>query len=118
MTLEIRKTFPRRIPCVAAAVMAIWLIPPASAQDKSLGGHVGFVLPLVTHAGGQTTNLGDNFSIGFPLGVTIKGKGRMAYDLELVPGIQDSPRKTTFTVHPGLVWSLGHNWSAVNASGV
>ena len=82
---------------------------PADAQTN-LGGHIGFVLPLVTHAGGNTTNIADNFSIGFPLGITFKGKGRMAYDLELVPGVQDTPRQTTFTVHPGLVWAVGHDF--------
>jgi hypothetical protein len=87
------------------------VVPAATAQDN-MGGHVGFVLPLVTRAGGQTSNLADNFSIGFPLGVTFKGKGRMAYDLELVPAIQGSPRKVNLTVHPGLVWGLGHNWAA------
>jgi hypothetical protein len=81
---------------------------PAGAQTN-LGGHIGVVLPLVTHAGGNTTNIADNFSIGFPLGVTFKGQGRMAYDLELVPGVRDTPRLTTFTVHPGLVWAVGHN---------
>jgi len=54
---------------------------PAAEGQTTVGGHVGFVLPLVTHAAGQTTNIADNFSIGFPLGVTFKGKGRMAYDL-------------------------------------
>ena len=76
------------------------------AQD-TLGGHIGFVLPLVTHAGGQTTNLADNFGIGFPVGITVKGSGRLAFDLEFVPFIQDSPRKTTVTVHPGLLYGIG-----------
>ena len=85
---------------------------PAAEAQTTLGGHVGFVLPLVTHAAGKTTNIADNFSIGFPLGVTFKGSGRMAYDLELVPGVQGTPRQTTFTVHPGLVWNVGHNFGA------
>ncbi len=104
-----RKTF-----WVAAAVLLMHgiLFTPSARADDNIGGHIGFVLPLVTHAGGQTTNLGDNFAIGFPLGVTFKGKGRMAYDLEFVPSIQDSPRKTSLTVHPGLVWGLGHHWAA------
>src|SRR5438093_98539 len=84
-------------------------IPAADAQTN-LGGHIGFVLPLVTHAAGTTTNIADNFSIGFPLGVTFKGKGRMAYDLELVPGVQGTPRVSTLTVHPGLVWAIGHDF--------
>jgi hypothetical protein len=78
-------------------MVGMWVmssIPAADAQTN-LGGHIGFVLPLVTHAGGNTTNIADNFSIGFPLGITFKGKGRMAYDLELVPGVQGTPRQTT-----------------------
>ena len=102
----------RRIMAAAAlAVSALALAPSAQAQ-VTLGGHVGFVLPLVTRAGGQTTNLADNFSIGFPIGVTFKGSGRTSFDLEFVPGVQDTPRKTTLTVHPGFVWSVGHNWGA------
>src|SRR5437660_9570166 len=85
--------------------------PAAKAQDR-VGGHIGFVLPLVTHAAGQTTTIADNFSIGFPLGVTFKGNGHMAYDLELVPGVRGTPRLTTLTVHPGLVWDVGNNIGA------
>ena len=90
---------------VAAAIM----IPSAHAQN--IGGHIGFVLPLVTHAGGQTTNLGDNFAIGFPFGVTFKSKGPMALDFEFVPAIQDSPRKTSLTIHPGVVYGVGHGFA-------
>ncbi len=97
----------------AATVLAMILpaVPAARAEDK-IGGHIGFVLPLVTRAGGNTTGLADNFSIGFPMGVTFKGNGNMAFDLELVPGVQATPRHTGLTVHPGLVWNLGHGWAA------
>jgi len=97
--------------CAAAAALLVVSVPVAHAQ-ANLGGHIGFVLPLVTHAGGQTTNISDHFSIGFPLGITFKGKGRMAYDLELVPGVQGTPRQTNLTVHPGFVWNVGHNFGA------
>ena len=36
----------------------------------------------------------------------------MAYDLELAPGVRGTPRLTTFTVHPGLVWDIGNNLGA------
>ena len=81
-----------------------------AAHAQSVGGHIGFVLPLVTQSGGQTTTLNDGFSIGFPFGVTFKGKGPMALDFEFVPTIQDSPRKTTLTVHPGVVYGIGHGF--------
>ena len=91
------------------AVLTMSRIPMAEAQT-SVGGHIGVVFPLVTHAAGTTTNIADHFSIGVPLGVTFKGKGRMAYDLELVPGVQGTPRLTNLTVHPGFVWSVGHSF--------
>ena len=87
----------------------------AQSQDgPTLGGHIGFVLPLVTHSGGQTINdTADQFSIGFPVGVTVKGRGRAAFDFELDPFINTArPRQTTLTVAPGIVWSLGHGFGA------
>ncbi len=88
--------------------------PQAQAQKgPTLGGHIGFVLPLVTHSGGQTiNNLADQFAVGFPVGITVKGSGRMAFDLELVPQINTTgQRLTTLTVHPGLIYSLGHGFA-------
>jgi hypothetical protein len=88
--------------------------PQAQAQKGlTLGGHIGFVLPLVTHSGGQTiNNLSDQFAVGFPVGVTFKGTGRLAFDLEFVPQINTAaPRLTTLTVHPGLLWNLGHGYT-------
>ena len=89
----------------------------AQAQEQkgpTLGGHIGFVLPLVTHSGGQTiNNLTQQFAVGFPVGITVKGSGRTAFDLELVPQINTTgTRITTLTVHPGLIYSLGHGWAA------
>ena len=78
-----------------------------SAQAQAIGGHIGFVLPLVTDTNGQTTTLADGFAIGFPVGVTVKGKGRFAFDMEFVPQIKDSPRNVTLTFHPGGLWSIG-----------
>lgn len=93
-----------------AVVMSLASAVPMAEAQANMGGHIGFVLPLVTRAEGQTTNLGDNFSIGFPVGITIKGRGRMAFDMELVSSIQNSPRTVTLTVHPGVVWGVGHGF--------
>jgi hypothetical protein len=99
---------------VALAMTLAGKMSFAQSQDgPTLGGHIGFVLPLVTTAGGQTTNLADQFSIGFPVGITVKGSGRMAFDLELDPFINTTgTRTTTLTVAPGLVWRLGRGWAA------
>jgi hypothetical protein len=87
-------------------------VPQAQAQKgPTVGGHIGFLLPLVTRSGGQTvSNLTEQFAVGFPVGITVKGTGRMAFDLEFVPQINTNPRQTTLTVHPGLIYSLGHGF--------
>jgi hypothetical protein len=111
---------------IVLAVLAATLAgraPLAQAQESSapqaqakkgptLGGHIGFLLPLVTHSGGQTiNNLTEQFAVGFPVGITVKGSGRTAFDLELVPQINTTgQRLTTLTVHPGLIYSLGHGF--------
>jgi len=89
--------------------------PQAQAQAKkglTLGGHIGFLLPLVTQSGGQTTSLADQPAVGFPVGITVKGSGRTAFDLEFVPQYNATgQRLTTLTLHPGLIYSLGHGYA-------
>ena len=84
----------------------------ASANAQiTVGGHVGFVIPWVTHAGGTTTTIADRFQIGFPIGVTFKGQGHLALDLEMVPSIASNPQTVSLTVDPGAVWSLSHGFA-------
>jgi hypothetical protein len=82
---------------------------PQAQEQKgpTLGGHIGFVLPLVTHSGGQTTSLGDAPAVGFPTGITVKGSGPMAFAQYNATGT----RQTTLTLHPGLIYGLGHGWA-------
>ena len=106
-TFNKRHAVSKQAVCITViAFVALVAVPMAQAQDN-IGGHIGFVLPLVTHAGGNTTTIADNFAIGFPMGVTFKGKGRMALELEFVPSVQDDPRQVSLLVHPGLVWGVG-----------
>jgi hypothetical protein len=86
-------------------------VSPASAQNR-VGGHMGFVLPLVSHANGTTTTISDDFVIGFPMGITVRKSDKFAFDLELVPNIQNDPLNVTLTVHPGVVAGLGNGWGA------
>jgi hypothetical protein len=98
----------------AIVLMAIFsgpFISVAAAQD-TLGGHIGFVLPLVTRANGTTTSISDDFVIGFPTGVTVRKSPTFAFDLELVPVIQNDPLHIDLTVHPGAVWGVGNGWGA------
>jgi len=83
----------------------------ASAEDR-LGGHIGFVLPLVTHANGTNTTISDDFVIGFPMGITVRKSDTFAFDLELVPGVQNDPLHVDLTIHPGFVYGLGGGWGA------
>lgn len=101
-----------RIFCAVLVALAVTVLAqPAEAQD-GIGGHIGFVIPWVTHAAGDSTTVFDNFAIGFPMGITVKGQGRTAFDLEFVPNITDTPRQVTLTVHPGVIWDLGHGVGA------
>jgi hypothetical protein len=99
--------FPTGFPEGRTSWLAVHAVDLASGKELPI-----FALPLVTTAGGQTTTLADNFSIIFPIGITIKGNGCGAFDMEFDPSIQDSPRQVSLTLQPGGVWRLGH-WFAV-----
>lgn len=88
----------------------LFLGAPGLRAENQLGGHFGFVLPLVTRTGDETTSISDDFAIGFPMGITVKKNDKVAFDLELVPAIQNDPLKANLTVHPGVVWSLPHRF--------
>ena len=104
---------PTGAPWISSAILLVslaGLAPLARAQEKSVGGHIGFGFPLVTH--GNVTTLGDNFQMSLPVGITVRGSGRLYFDLEFVPHIVDKPREITLTMNPGILWRLGHGWSA------
>jgi len=112
--LQIESVVMKRIrPVVIGAIGLCLAAPAARAQDR-LGGHFGVVFPLVTHVNGGTTNIGDDFKIGFPMGITVKKSDRYAFDLELVPVLdpQDNgPIGVPLTIHPGVLRSLGSGWT-------
>jgi hypothetical protein len=96
----------------AAGAFALALIAAADARaDNRLGGHIGAVFPLLTHVDGETTTIGDDFQVGFPMGITVKKSDRFAFDLELVPGVDDDPQTVSLTVHPGALWGLGSGFT-------
>jgi len=95
----------------AAVAMSALFASPASAAD-TIGGHFGAVIPLVSRDNGTTTTVSDDFSAGFPMGVTVKRDGGWAFDLELVPVVQNKPLFVSLTVHPGVVKSLAHGYAA------
>ena len=75
-----------------------------------LSGHIGTVIPLVTFQGSKQTTPGDKFVIGFPVGIGVKIKPKLTFDMELVPLI--SSGNTNLVVHPGLIYNFYGPWAA------
>jgi hypothetical protein len=95
-----------------ATTVAGGVLQAEEQKFPTLGGHIGFVLPLVTDTSGNTTSLADAPAVGFPMGLTVKGGARTAFDLEFVPQYNATgPRLTTLTVHPGVLWGFGKTWA-------
>lgn len=91
---------------ICAVLLIVAALPdPAEAQSR-LGGHFGAVVPLVTRAQGETITVADDFVIGFPTGLTLKKTERIAFDLELVPVIQNEPLDVILTIHPGVIYTV------------
>jgi hypothetical protein len=86
--------------------------PLSAAEDKYVGGHVGFGFPLVTKDGGNVSGLGHFFYMGLPVAITISGPGRMYFDFEFVPIFVDKPREIQLVINPGFLWRLGHGFAA------
>lgn len=108
MKINSRRLASLRSSCIALALVLLAGAVPMARAQNNIGGHIGFVIPWVTRTGDHTTSIADSFAIGFPIGITFKGKGRMNLDLEMVPSVQGHPRDVSLTVDPGLVWGLDH----------
>jgi hypothetical protein len=105
---------PSRAPCIPSLLLLLSLavqMPLARAQEKTVGGHVGFGFPLVTKDGGNVSSLADNFAMSLPVAITVNGPGRMYFDLELVPIVVDHPREIQLVVNPGFLWRVGHGFA-------
>lgn len=100
---------------VPAILIAFMLTPALShhaAAQERIGGHFGVLVPIVTRANGATSSVSDDFVIGFPTGMTIRTSDRIAFDLELVPVIQNEPLHVDLTVHPGVIIDVGNRIGA------
>ena len=98
---------------VRGVALVVGVLAPGVAQaQNTLGGHMGIALPLATRSGGNTTTVGDPFSIGFPTGITIKMNERVAFDVEFVPTIRKTPYAVSLTFHPGVIWALENDFNA------
>lgn len=82
------------------------------AQNQ-LGGHFGIVQPLVTFQDGDNPNHFDPYTVGFPMGITVRKNEKFAYDLEfvaLITFVEDNDA-VNLLVHPGLLWGLGNSFT-------
>src|SRR6185295_5711541 len=93
-------------------ILAFLSVPHVAAAQDRLGGHFGAVIPLVSHGSGDTTTIADDFVIGFPMGITVKTSDKWAFDLELVPVIQNDQLNVSLTVHPGIIRALSNGYAA------
>ncbi len=80
-----------------------------NAQNE-LGGHIGTVFPLISSTNGDVTTISDNLVIGFPMGVTVKTNINVAFDLELVPFV-DEHAVTNLLIHPGVLMGLSNGFT-------
>jgi hypothetical protein len=93
------------------AVFALFLAAPAVQAENKLGGHFGVVIPLITHVDDDTIDVTEDLQAGFPMGITVKTSDKFAFDLELVAGLNTDPLTTGLTVHPGVLFGLGSNFT-------
>jgi hypothetical protein len=84
----------------------------AEAQNNRVGGHFGVLFPIVTHGNDTTVDISDDFVIGFPVGITVRKTPAFAFDLELVPIIQNEALNVSLEVHPGLLFGVADGWNA------
>jgi hypothetical protein len=113
--------------CAGLAALLLYMTAVGAAQsspmpegimgprptDVRLGGHLGFVVPVVAGGNGTTTTLADRFTYGFPVGLTIKPTGPLALDFEVVPFLNVGPGEDfTLLLHPGVLYGFGSRYAA------
>jgi hypothetical protein len=107
---------PSLVPRLLPVALVLALAPgPALAQAK-VGGHVGLATPLVTvPSEGDTIDIGDQFTLVAPIGVTVALNERLAVDFEFQVGNPIDPNEgqtSNLVVAPGLIFKLGGPFAA------
>ena len=89
-----------------------------TTSQSNVGGHYGIVQPMFVVQDGELSSFFSsekNYTIGFPLGITVKKSKNFAFDLEFVPFVttindaETVQHKVDLLIHPGLLWGLGNN---------
>lgn len=95
------------------AVVALILngfFAPALLAQNSVGAHIGAVLPLIQSTDGDVTSISDNLVGGFPMGITIKIRPDVAFDMEVVPFL-DENAVSNVLFHPGVLMGLTNGYT-------
>lgn len=100
---------------IASILFTVLCIYNIKGQN-TIGGHFGFVQPIITIQDGETSDGFDPYTIGFPIGVTIRKNEKFAFDIELVPFISSNKNTegdnvssvSELIIHPGLLWGIGN----------
>ena len=74
---------------------------PLTAQNN-VGGHFGVSIPLITLAEGEVNSVADNVVIGFPVGISVRMRPDVAFDVEIVPFL-DENAVSNVLLHPGVL---------------
>ncbi len=86
------------------------ITPKASRAQNDIGAHIGAVLPLVSMSGGDVSSITENLVSGFPMGITVKLKHNLAFDLEVVPFL-DENSVSNVIIHPGVLMGLTNGFT-------
>lgn len=87
--------------------------PEPEMISKVKGYHIGIVQPIISINNGEVTQLlsYDNYSIGFPIGISLATPSKLIIDLEVVPFIAPLIEKRQnyevhLLYHPGVLFPL------------
>lgn len=92
-----------------AISFALAFTTPAIAQND-IGGHIGVVVPMVQSTDGDVSTISDNLVGGFPMGITVKVRHNVAFDIEVVPFL-DENAVSNVLFHPGVLMGLTNNFT-------
>lgn len=103
-----------RLVACAAAVAGLGFTAQARAQtpqvpsEKSVGGHVGIAVPIVT-VSDETTTIADQLTLLHPIGIGFKVAPRWAVDFETVVSvpIKQDGAANGLVVDPGVIYDWG-----------
>lgn len=92
---------------IIAFAFITFSIHSLSAQD--IGFHAGMIHPFITFSEGESTSIADDYSVGFPLGITFPVNDNVAFDAEFVPFYND--KFDNLIIHPGVLFALGSGYT-------